>query len=200
MMDLDKEDFKDLLECPVCFETIDSVPIDQCRNGHVVCKDCHPKLETCPICRELHDRPIRNLKLEDMGKTFELSFSGAIKKLTSERIQIDKVEPETPNVCLDTNQETSQATVELNIVEDDENVTSELDPWSWSKTISFCFALFFLIGFGLFGIGNLLYAIVNLFILGTTESVLFGCICVVLLALVGLFQQYVDNMEERNSE
>ena len=56
---------KDLLECPVCFQTIDSVPIHQCRNGHVVCKNCRPKLRTCPICR---DGPIsqRNLKLEEI--------------------------------------------------------------------------------------------------------------------------------------
>ena len=65
---------KDLLECPVCFQTIDSVPIYQCLNGHVVCKDCHPKLENCPICRDdqLYDGPIslRNLKLEEIVKRY----------------------------------------------------------------------------------------------------------------------------------
>ena len=56
---------KDLLECPVCYQTIDSVPIYQCRNGHVVCKNCHPRLRTCPTCR---DGPIsqRNRKLEEI--------------------------------------------------------------------------------------------------------------------------------------
>ena len=64
-----KKDFKDLLECPVCFQTL-SAPIYQCRSGHVVCKDCHPKLETCPICRELYDGPIRNVKLEEMVERY----------------------------------------------------------------------------------------------------------------------------------
>ena len=69
-----KKHFKDLLECPICFHTIDSVPIYQCRNGHVVCNDCHPKLENCPICRDgqLYDGPIRNLKLEEIVKRYVL--------------------------------------------------------------------------------------------------------------------------------
>ena len=192
MMELDEEVkkyFKDLLECPVCFETIDSVPIYQCRNGHVVCKDCHPKLETCPICRELRDGPIRNLKLEDMVERLQLSISEATKKLTSESIQIDAIEPETPNVCLDTNQETRQATVELNIVEDDENVTSELGSCQWIvrliHAIIVCLFLFLLIGVGLSVIGVILYASGFLFSIGTTDSVFCGCIFVVLLALLG---------------
>ena len=189
-MELDEEVkkyFKELLECPVCFETIDSVPIYQCRNGHVVCKDCHPKLETCPICRELSDGPIRSLKLEDMGETFQLSFSGAIKKLTSESIQIDKVEPETPNVCLDTNQETRHTTVELNIVEDNENVTSELGLCQWIayliNTIFACLFVFLIIGAGLFVNGVILYLSGYLITQGTTDSVFCGCILAAFLAL-----------------
>ena len=127
-MDLEKEVkkyFKDLLECPVCFETIDSVPIYQCRNGHVVCKNCHPKLETCPICRQLHDGLIRNLKLEEMVERLQSSVSEATKKLVTESIQIDPILPETQNVQRDTNQEPRQDSVQLNIVEDNENVISE---------------------------------------------------------------------------
>ena len=71
-----KKHFKDLLQCPVCFHTIDSVPILQCGNGHVVCKDCHPKLENCPICRDdqLYDGPIRNLKLEEIVRRYVLFY------------------------------------------------------------------------------------------------------------------------------
>ena len=159
-MDLDKEDFKDLLECPVCFETIDSVPIDQCRNGHVVCEDCHPKLETCPICRELRDGPIRNLKLEKMVERLQLSMSEATKKLSSESIQIDPIVPETPNVNRDAYQETRQDTVQLNIVEHDENVTSEPCCFRFIRIffrIMKFLGIFLGIGGAFFGAGYLIY-------------------------------------------
>ena len=83
-MDLEgvKKYFKDLLECPVCFHTINSVPIYQCANGHVVCKDCHLNLETCPICRDdqHYDGPIslRNLKLEEIVKRYYILGSGGL--------------------------------------------------------------------------------------------------------------------------
>ena len=59
--------FEDLLECPVCFETIDSAPIHQCIYGHIVCKDCYPNVEHCPTCT-LGPISIRNLKLEEIVK------------------------------------------------------------------------------------------------------------------------------------
>ena len=151
---------KDLLECPVCFETIDSVPIYQCRNGHVVCKNCHTKLETCPICRELRDGSIRNLKLEEMVEKLQLSMSEATKKLSSENIQIDPIVPETQNVNRDAYQETRQDTVQLNIIEHDENVTSEP---CCSRFIRIFFKIITFLGIFLgtggtfFGIGYLFY-------------------------------------------
>ena len=165
-----KKYFKDILECPVCFETINSVPIYQCRNGHVVCKNCHPKLETCPICRELRDGSIRNLKLEEMVERLQLSDSEVTKKLTSESIQIDSIVPKTQNVWRDTNQETKQATVQLSIVEDDENVTSETfcalccKVFKWLIIVIFCFIMFY----------AYMFASVYLLSLGTPASVIFG--------------------------
>ena len=41
-----------LLECVVCLEVPSSNPIFQCRNGHLYCKECHPKLLECPLCRQ----------------------------------------------------------------------------------------------------------------------------------------------------
>jgi hypothetical protein len=50
---------RDLLECPVCMEIIKSVPVYQCANGHVICKDCIEKLNNCLICR--NDSELRTL-------------------------------------------------------------------------------------------------------------------------------------------
>ena len=65
-----EEYIRDLLECPVCMETIKSVPVYQCANGHVICKDCIEKLNNCPICR--NDSELRrSLKLEDIVQRLE---------------------------------------------------------------------------------------------------------------------------------
>ena len=116
-----KKYFKDLLECPVCFLTIDSAPVFQCHNGHVVCKDCHPKLGTCPICRDanLYDTPmaIRNLKVEEIIKRLQSPNSETAKKVASESIQIDAIVPKKPK----------QVAVRSNtndIHEDGENMTN----------------------------------------------------------------------------
>ena len=51
-------------------ETIKSVPVYQCANGHVICKGCIEKLYNCPICR--NDSELRrNLKLENIVQRLE---------------------------------------------------------------------------------------------------------------------------------
>ena len=65
-----EEYIKDLLECPVCLDTIKSVPVYQCTNGHVICKDCIVKLDNCPICRN-DSLLIRSLKLEEIVQRLE---------------------------------------------------------------------------------------------------------------------------------
>ena len=64
------EYIRDLLECPVCMETIKSVPVYQCNNGHVICKDCIKKLNNCPICRN-DSAPARSLQLEKIVERLE---------------------------------------------------------------------------------------------------------------------------------
>ena len=65
-----EEYLRDLLECPVCLETIKSVPVYQCNNGHVICKDCIKKLNNCPICRN-DSAPARSLQLEKIVQRLE---------------------------------------------------------------------------------------------------------------------------------
>ena len=65
-----EEYLRDLLECPVCMETIKSVPVYQCTNGHVICKVCIEKLDNCPICRN-DSALVRSLKLENIVQRLE---------------------------------------------------------------------------------------------------------------------------------
>lgn len=70
-----EEYFKGLLECPICLESIKSATIQQCTNGHVVCKDCNTKVESCPICR--NDSTIaRSLMFEDIIRNFSALSKG----------------------------------------------------------------------------------------------------------------------------
>ena len=48
---LTDDDINDLIECPICLTIPYEGPIYQCESGHIVCKDCHPKLKECPQCR-----------------------------------------------------------------------------------------------------------------------------------------------------
>ena len=60
-----KNNLRDLPECPVCLEEIKTIPIFECKNGHVICSDCIPKLEKCPICRN-NSLPVRSSKSEEV--------------------------------------------------------------------------------------------------------------------------------------
>ena len=55
---------------PLPTESIKSGPIYQCLNGHVTCKNCIPKLENCPICRN-GCNPVRCLILEEILQKIE---------------------------------------------------------------------------------------------------------------------------------
>ena len=39
------------LECPVCFEVLDTAPIFKCPEDHLMCRSCRPRLSVCPLCR-----------------------------------------------------------------------------------------------------------------------------------------------------
>ena len=56
---------------------------------------------------------------------YSLKDSAAATKSATDSIQIDATVAKTPKVREDTNQKTRQVAVQLNIVEDDETVTTE---------------------------------------------------------------------------
>ena len=59
------EKLKSNLECPVCLVVPKSGPIYQCRNGHLLCKECHSKMTRCPLCNILLEK-LRNLLSEQL--------------------------------------------------------------------------------------------------------------------------------------
>ena len=66
------------LECPVCQEIPKSTPIYQCDHGHLICKNCQPKLKHCPQCRTVL-RNVRALSTEKIIAElvpFNCSFPG----------------------------------------------------------------------------------------------------------------------------
>ena len=57
------QELLDLLQCPVCLDVPRAAPIFSCRNGHLICGKCKPKVSSCPICRS-KDVGIRNVFVE----------------------------------------------------------------------------------------------------------------------------------------
>ena len=92
---------REALECPVCTDKIKSGPIYQCTNGHITCRNCIPKLESCPICRN-NSTPVRNLKLEQI-----------VQKLNS--IQLENTEDTSNETPKNLNWKKGSKNQELNV-------------------------------------------------------------------------------------
>ena len=143
-----------------------------------------------------------------MVEKLQLSLSEGTKKLASESIQINPIVPETPNFHRNTNQDAKKATVQLNIIEDDEYVSSASEPWVllghpgpcgvclnlliWLIIIFFC--SIFVLGFFSM-IGGYVYLSGYMLSLQTTASEIFGCILLalffaVLVWLIGLIPHF----------
>ena len=78
------------LVCPVCLTVPRSGPVRQCNRGHIVCQDCHDKLDEeevaddavaqkrCPTCREL----MRDDTFSIVGKYVRYVFIRALNIIT----------------------------------------------------------------------------------------------------------------------
>ena len=49
-------ELEDELECPVCLEVITINPVYKCSDDHLICKECRPKVDKCPQCRNIYPR------------------------------------------------------------------------------------------------------------------------------------------------
>ena len=110
-----EEYIRDLLECPVCMETIKSVPVYQCANGHVICKGCIEKLNNCPICR--NDSELRrSLKLEEIIQRLE-GIQPENEKTGTAKSNLKKWGKGSVRVYRTTNSPNPEPRVELNLQE-----------------------------------------------------------------------------------
>ena len=73
------------LECPVCLVVPKSGPIYQCRNGHLLCHQCHPKLKRCPLCKIPLEK-LRNLLAEQLAAMIEPNYQSYVERSTQETI------------------------------------------------------------------------------------------------------------------
>ena len=76
------EDLNTNLECPVCLDLPQSGPIYQCRNGHLMCKDCHPKMKRSPICAVPLEK-LRNLLSEKLLSSTNPNYIFSIDRCSS---------------------------------------------------------------------------------------------------------------------
>ena len=55
---------EDILKCTQCLETTRKTPVYQCEGGHILCANCYPRIQLCPICRKELNLRIRSLVAE----------------------------------------------------------------------------------------------------------------------------------------
>ena len=55
---------EDILKCTQCLETTRKHPVFQCEGGHILCTDCYPRVQICPICHKELNIRIRSLVAE----------------------------------------------------------------------------------------------------------------------------------------
>ena len=109
--DLD-EYIRDILECPVCIEAIKSAPINQCTNGHVICKDCILKLDSCPICRS-DPTLARNLMLEQI--IAKIYGPQEVKEGPYEKSKLEEWGHGSPRVHFSNDGPNEEPTIQLNL-------------------------------------------------------------------------------------
>merc|ERR1719222_1542130 len=66
------EELRKELECPVCLEVATKAPIYKCTDDHIICRQCRPKLEECPQCRQIYPAEYKRFRgAEKQGEKLE---------------------------------------------------------------------------------------------------------------------------------
>ena len=78
------ENLKAHLECPVCLIVPKKGPIYQCRNGHLLCKECHPQMKRCPLC-QIPLEKLRNLLSEQLVSMIYPEYQFSVDRTTRTR-------------------------------------------------------------------------------------------------------------------
>lgn len=84
-----------LLECPVCLETVPP-PAFQCCNGHVLCGGCRARADRCPVCRVSlgpRGRCLLADKLHSLLTTTLNRYNNAKNKATPKKKNINIQQP-----------------------------------------------------------------------------------------------------------
>jgi len=133
------ESLKTHLECPVCLNVPKVGPIYQCRNGHLLCKECHPRMKCCPLC-QIPLEKLRNLLSEQLVSMIypEYQFS-ADRSKTRDVIWKGQLHwrenPPRPGLQNPTQQQRVERSVNLSITTAMENGVHEVLPMNWPTSL-----------------------------------------------------------------
>jgi len=137
------ESLKAHLECPVCLVVPKMGPIYQCRNGHLLCKECHPRMKCCPLC-QIPLEKLRNLLSEQLVSMIypEYQFSSDRSTRTREVIWRGQLHwrenpprPATTHSATNNAQQRIEKNINLSITTAIENGVPEVLPINWPSSL-----------------------------------------------------------------
>ena len=135
------ESLKTHLECPVCLNVPKVGPIYQCRNGHLLCKECHPRMKCCPLC-QIPLEKLRNLLSEQLVSMIypEYQFSADRSSARTREViwkgQLHwRENPPRPGMQNPTQQQRVERSVNLSISTAMENGVPEVLPMNWPTSL-----------------------------------------------------------------
>ena len=139
------ESLKAHLECPVCLVVPKMGPIYQCRNGHLLCKECHPQMRKCPLC-QIPLEKLRNLLSEQLVSMIYPEYQFSVDRSTRTREVIWRGQlhwrenPPRPSIQHSANNHSQlqpriERNINLSITTAIENGVPEVLPMNWPSSL-----------------------------------------------------------------